>query len=179
MVVKKVASALMLIGAVSSANADVCKVTPGSVTCSKGEVDSLKGNGMVSVNGTTIRGITLVNGMLNADDASFSSLDINGNATLYKCSVNDEAEIKGSLKASTTIFEKSLDIHSNYIRVVDTKIKNNINVHHIDNSAQRVYLDNNSEVGGNIVFDDGNGTVFVSKGSTISGNVIGGKIINK
>lgn len=179
MVVKKVVSALMLIGAVSSANADVCKANPGSVTCGKGEVESLKGNGMVSVNGTTVRGITTVNGMLSADDASFSSIDINGNVTLYKCSVNDEAEIKGSLKASSTIFEKSLDIYSNYIRVVDTKIKNNINVHHTNQPMQKIFLDNNSEVGGDIVFDDGNGTVFVSKGSKIVGTVIGGKVINK
>lgn len=38
MQLKEVVSAFILVGAVSAANADVCKKAPGSVTCGKGTV---------------------------------------------------------------------------------------------------------------------------------------------
>lgn len=179
MSLKKVASAVMLVGAVATANADVCKETPGSVTCGKGTVLSLTGNGMVSVNGTTIEGPTHINGMLTADDASFASLNVNGSVSLMQCSVNTEADIKGSLKASSSKFESSLDIYSGSTRFINSKVNNNLHVHHTDTKNQEVYLDNNSEVGGDIVFDDGHGKVYLRGGSKVVGNVIGGELINK
>ncbi|WP_131794004.1 hypothetical protein [Fluoribacter gormanii] len=179
MSLKRIASAAMMIGAVSMANAEVCKETPGSITCGKGTIKSLTGNGMVSVSGTTIEGPTVINGMLTADDASFSSLNVNGSASLMQCTVNSVAEIKGSLKASSAKFESSLDIYSSSTRFINSKTNNNLHIHHIDNPKQEVYLENNSEVGGDIVFDDGHGKVYVSGGSKIGGSVIGGEIINK
>ena len=176
---KKVISALMLTGAATSVNADVCKHAPGSVTCGKGTVGSLSGNGMVTVNGTTVEGATNVNGILNADDASFSSLNVNGSASLIQCIVNQDAEIKGSLKATSSKFERSLDIFSSSIRLINSKINENLQVHHTDNKIQEVFLENSSEVSGDIVFDDGYGKVYVKGSSKIGGNVIGGKIINK
>ena len=176
---KKVISALMLTGAVTAVNADVCKHAPGSVTCGKGTVGSLSGSGMVTVNGTTVEGATNVNGMLNADDANFSSLKVNGSASLIQCIVNQDAEIKGSLKATSSKFERSLDIFSSSIRLINSKINESLQVHHTDNKAQEVFLENSSEVSGDIVFDDGHGKVYVKGGSKIGGNVIGGEIINK
>ena len=175
---KKIVSALMLVGAVSTAHADVCKYAPGSVTCGKGTISSLSGNGMVSVYGTTIEGETIINGMLTADDAKFSSLNVNGTANLVQCTVNSDAEIKGALKASSTKFENTLDIFSNSTRFINSKINNNLQVHHTDNNLQEVYLDNNSEVGGDIVFDGGHGKVYVRGGSKIGGHVTGGEVIN-
>lgn len=176
---KKLGSAVMLVGAISTANADVCKEMPGSVTCGKGTVDRLTGNGMVSVNGTTIDGPTHVNGMLTADDASFGSLNVNGSVSLTQCTVNTGADIKGSLKASSSKFESSLDIYSVSTRLINSKVNNNLHVFHTDNQKQEVYLDNNSEVGGDVIFDDGHGKVYVRGGSKVIGNVIGGEIINK
>jgi hypothetical protein len=43
---------------------------------------------MVTVNGTRVEGDTKVNGMLNAADSNFLSLNVNGNTTLYRCTVN-------------------------------------------------------------------------------------------
>lgn len=179
MKLKTVVSALMLSGIVGAVHADVCKQTPGSVTCGKGRVNSLTGNGMVSVAGTTIEGPTIVNGMLTADDANFSTINVNGSVSLMQCTVNDAAEIKGSLKASSTKFERSIDIYSSSIRFINSKINNNLQVHHIDNPKQEIYLDNNSEVGGDIIFDDGAGKVYVRGGSKIIGKVIGGEVIEK
>lgn len=179
MKLKTVASTLMLAGLVSTANAEVCKQTPGSVTCGKGTINRLTGNGMVSVNGTTIDGPTTVNGMLTADDANFSSININGSVSLMQCTVNDIAEIKGSLKASSTKFEQSVDIYSNSIRFINSKINDSLKVHHTDNVKQEVYLDNNSEVGGDIIFDDGHGKVYIRGGSKIIGKIIGGELVEK
>ncbi|CAM4499377.1 MAG: hypothetical protein LEGION0403_FIIPPAGN_02536 [Legionella sp.] len=176
---KKIISALMLTGVVTAVNADVCKHAPGSVTCGKGTVRSLSGNGMVTVNGTTVEGATNVNGMLNADDANFASLNVNGSVTLIQCIVNQDVKIKGSLKATSSKFEKSLDIFSSSIRLINSKINENLQIHHTENKTQEVFLENSSEVGGDIVFNDGHGKVYVRGGSKIGGNVIGGEIINK
>lgn len=176
---KKILSSLLLIGAATTTSAEVCKHAPGSVTCGTGVVSNLEGNGIVSVNGTTIEGGTNVNGMLNADDAHFDSLNVNGSVTLFKCIVNNVAEVKGSIKATSSKFEKSLEVFSNSIRFSNSKIRDNIHVHRTDSKTQEIYLDDNSEVGGDIIFDDGNGRVYVDSGSKIISKVIGGKIINK
>lgn len=175
----KVVLGLIMAGAVSMTYADVCKVVPGSVTCGKGTINNLSANGMVSVNGTTIDGPTIINGMLTADDANFRSLHINGSVSLIQCTVSTEADIKGTLNASSSKFESTLDIYSSSIRLINSKINNHLQVHHTDNQKQEIFLDNNSEVVGNIIFDDGNGKVYVSGGSSIGGKVIGGEVINK
>lgn len=176
---RKALSSLMVMGAVTTAHADVCKFIPGNVTCGKGTVNQLSGNGMVTVSGTTVEGVTQVNGMLNADDARFASLNVNGSANLTQCTIQQDAEIKGALKASSSTFEKSLTIFSNLTRLTSSKVNAGMQIHHTDNPNQEVYLDSRSEVLGDIVFDDGHGKVFVSSDSKVHGNVIGGTIINK
>jgi len=175
---KKTASVLMLMGAVGAVSADVCKINPGSVTCGKGTVDSLTGNGMVTASGTTVKGPAIINGMLKAEDTSFQSLKVNGNTSLIQCTVNEIADVKGGLDASSTKFERTLDIYSTSIRLINSKVNENLHIHHNMNKDQEVYLDNNSEVGGDVIFDDGHGKVYVRGGSKINGNVIGGKIVN-
>lgn len=164
--------------AASTACADTCKHAPGSVTCGEGTVSHLSGNGTITVNGTIVDGATVINGMLTATDANFSLLTVNGSVSLMQCSVKGGAEIKGSLQASSSKFDKSLDIFANSARFINSKINNNLQLHHTDNPLQEVYLDNNSEVVGNIIFDDGHGTVYVRGHSKIGGHVIGGTVIN-
>ncbi len=176
---RKVAAALILAGTMNFAYADVCNFNPGSVTCGKGTIENLNGNGMVSINGTKITGTTAVNGMLNADDAHLNAMDINGSAILFKCTVNSEVKIKGALKASSSRFKSSIEIYSDYTRLVNTNVHKNINIHRNYGSRQKLLLEDNSEVNGDIVFENGNGTVVLDQSSKILGNVIGGKIISK
>ncbi len=77
----------MLRGAFTAANAKVCKYAPESGICGKGTVSTWSGNGIVTVKGTSVEGVTKVNGMLNAADANFSSLNVNGSTTLFNCNV--------------------------------------------------------------------------------------------
>lgn len=161
------------------ASAEVCKIEPGSVTCGTGEVDSLAGNGTVSVNGTTIIGSTNINGMLKGDDANFSSMLINGTATLTQCTINGSANIKGTITASSSVFQSDLDIYSNLSRFINSKITGDLRIHSTDQKKQIVYLDNNSEVVGNISFKSKKGGVILRGNSKIQGRVVGGEIIHK
>lgn len=176
---KKLVVALVLCGGVSMANASVCNYAPGNVTCGTGVVDSLQGNGTVVVNGTTVSGITLVDGLLNADDANFSSLEVNGSVKLTQCTVNDVAIIKGSLAASSTKFQKTLKIYSDKTRLINSKVNGDLRFCHTDSQKQMVYLDNYSEVAGDIIFDDGAGEVIMRGKSKIGGKVVGGQIVSK
>lgn len=179
MVMKKIGAAFVLAGVITSANADVCTIAPGTTTCGKGTVNSLTGNGIVLVHGTTVEGPTQVNGILTAEDANFSTLNSNGAVSLSHCVIRLGAEIKGSLKASSTQFESSADIYSNSVQLNNTKVKNNLHIHHTDSGKQEVHLDNASEIGGDVIFDDGKGEVYLGKNSKILGNVTGGTIVNK
>lgn len=178
MKIKKLVTTLFLTGSVV-AHASVCNIVPGSITCGKGTVEHLSGNGMVTVNGTTVSGSTLVNGLLNAEDANFFSLDVNGSAKLTQCTINEIASIKGSLVASSTKFEKTLEVFSSETRFVNSKVNQDLHLGHTDAKKQVVYLDNFSEVSGDIIFDDGEGEVILRGQSKIGGKVIGGQAISK
>lgn len=119
---------IFLTGSFAVVNASVCTIVPGSVTCGQGTTDSLSGNGMITVNGTTVSGETLVNGVLSADDANFFSLEVNGSAKLTQCTINAEARIKGSLTASSTKFEKKLEIFSSQTRFINSKVNNDLHL---------------------------------------------------
>jgi hypothetical protein len=176
---KKTIAAIFLTGSVAAANADVCNIIPGSVTCSSGTVDSLTGNGTVTVNGTTVSGTTLVNGLLNAEDANFYSLDVNGSVKLIQCTINHTATIKGSLTASSTKFDNTLKLYSSETRFINSKVGGDLHLGHTDPKKQIVYLDNFSEIAGNVIFDDGDGEVVLRGQSKVNGKVIGGRTVLK
>ena len=172
---KKSVIAMLLVGGVSAVQAnDVCKILPGSVTCGKGTVSELSGNGMVTVNGTTVSGEAMINGLLSATDANFSSLDVNGSANLTQCTINAKSEIKGSLTASSTKFDSGLTVYSSSTRFINSKVSGDLHLPHTETQKQIVYLDNFSEVTGDIIFDDGKGEVVVRGKSKIGGKVVGG-----
>lgn len=68
---------------------------------------------------------------------------------------------------------------SSEIRFVNSKVSNDLHLGHTDSKKQAVYLDNFSEVSGDIIFDDGEGEVIVRGQSKIGGKVIGGQVFSK
>ena len=76
---------------------------------------------------------------------------------MMQCTINDVATIKGSLSASSTKFERRVDLFSSEARLINSKIASDLHLGHSDSPKQTVYLDNFSEVAGNIIFDDGAG----------------------
>jgi len=166
-----------LLGSISSVTASqVCNVLPGSVDCGTGTIDQIHGNGVVNIDGTTVTGATMVNGMLSAKNANFSSLEINGSATIFNSIINNQSSIKGTLAASSTKFNNGLTIYSSLTKFTKSRVIGDLHLSHIDQNKQVIYLYDLSEVTGNIIFDDGQGIVFISGKSKIGGKVIGGKI---
>lgn len=177
--IKKALAALFISGSISATHASVCDITPGSVTCGKGTVSNLTGNGMVAVHGTTVSGATLVNGTLKAENATFSSIEANGSVQLSQCTVNNAAKINGSLTATSTRFENTLTVSSSTVKLINSKVSRDLHIRHTDATQQTVHLNDSSEVSGNIIFDDGKGEVILRGGSKIGGEVIGGRTILK
>lgn len=176
---KYLCSALLLTAIASVGSADVCKFLSGSVTCGEGTINGLSGNGAVIVHGTVIKGLTSVNGMLNAKNAEFNALHVNGSVEIDQCLVNDSSEIKGTLHASASKFLNSIEVYSNETKFFDSSVNGNLHINHSNHQKQIVYLSGNSEVSGDIIFDDGNGEVIVKGAAKISGKVVGGNLINK
>lgn len=75
---------LFLMGSAIAVHASVCNISSGNISCGHGTVDNLSGDGMVTVDGTTVSGATLVNGVLHAENAIFFSLGVNINPVHYK-----------------------------------------------------------------------------------------------
>lgn len=178
MTITKLISLFLLTGTVAVAHAGVCTRVPGSVNCGPGEVDKLSGNGTVTVNGTTVLGSTKVNGLLTAEDGSFFSLNVNGITKLIQCVVNDTVHIKGTLTASSSTFEKTIALRSNKIHLINSKVNANLHFKHSGAIKQVAYLDDFSEVRGDIIFDDGIGEVVLRGQSKVAGQVIGGHIVS-
>ena len=170
-------AAVFLTGCVSASIAsDICNIQPGSIVCGKGTVENLTGNGMVSTKGTIVSGPTKVNGLLSSKNTTFSSLNINGSVNLIQCDVTADTEVKGALKASYTRFNSKVDVYSNSITLLNTKVAGDLRILHTANKQQYVYLDDSSEVSGNVIFDDGKGEVVIRKHSKIGGKIIGGHL---
>lgn len=172
------ALAMALLAGVSSTAAagSVCKILPGHVTCGKGTVSQVSGNGIVTINGTIVTGLTQVNGLLFATNANFFSLDANGNINLIQCIINDASQFSGTLNASLTEFNETVNISTSTLRLINSKVKGNLHLLHSESKKQIVYLDNFSDISGDIIFDDGDGVVVIRGNSTVSGEVIGGRI---
>lgn len=176
---KKKAFMVVFMAMISVAQADVCRQTPGSINCGQGMVNEVEGNGMVHLHGTHVTGSTSVNGIVHAQNVQFASLQVNGSATLLQTVVREETDIKSKLNASATRFESTVDVFSPSVRLVGSELKQNLYMHHSGSKEQRVELDNQSRVDGDIIFDDGNGKVILRGKSKVAGQVIGGVIIAK
>jgi len=165
---------------VTTTNAkNVCITQPGSISCGSGTINKLNSQGIVSISGTTITGPTIINGLLSAEKARFSSLDVNGSAYLVKCTITSSATIRGSLSATSTKFQDKVDVYSNSIRFTNSKISSDLHLYHSSSKQQTVTLDKASEISGNIIFDDGNGNVVLQGNSKIGGKIIGGQVTVK
>ena len=132
---------------------------------------------MVAVNDAHILGETTVNGFLSAHNASFTDLNINGTANLFNCVVKEDVEIRGYLLASSTEFKSKVNVYSNSIKFINSKVSGDLHFLHTTSKKQVVYLDNNSKISGNIIFDNDNGEVILKGNSTVDGKIIGGRVI--
>ena len=121
----------------------------------------------------------LINGRLISQYVNFQSdLTVSGNASIDNTTIAGKANFRGNLEAKESVLAKAVEILSNKARFDNCKI-DSILVKTLPRSVvQRIYLSNQSEIAGDIIFEDGNGEVYCDKTSKIHGKIVGGKLIS-
>lgn len=170
---------------------NVCVYSPGNVVCGIGTVDNVSEQGSATLNGTTVTGSVAVNGTFRAESANINHGNINGSVFMNNTAIQNSFNINGSTSINHSTFKggfiinglltatkstfNTLEIGSSQTTFTDSRTKD---IHVLrDNYREKVYLNGNTIVDGNIVFDSGNGEV-IENGGTVTGKVIGGKITN-
>ena len=174
----KILQILLLLGValpIVSHASDICRQEYGEMVCKKGIVKTIDATGFVKMNGTQVENHTQINGSLRALNIVLKSLTVNGEATIKNSVVNDEAVINGNLTAKNSKFLSGLTLISHHA-IFDTCELQDL-VFKKTNPTTHVLKLFNTVVGGNVKFEDGNGVIYLCKGSKVIGSVAGGKII--
>lgn len=143
-------------------------------------VNSIYENGSVILKSTNVLGSLVVNGSLNAEDSVIRSLQVNGQANLKNCVINSLSTINGSLHADNTQFQQELSVASQKITLKTCSIASLI-VRKTDGyeGIQIINLRNGTNVTGPIIVESGNGQIWMSSDSKISGQVSGAQVLGK
>lgn len=91
-------------------------------------------------------------------------------------SIDGKIYIKGSLHSSKSTFHKAIQIETNKIKITNNSITKDIIVKKSSFSffnKKYVFIDN-STVNGDILFEDGNGTVIIQHNGKLNGKIYGG-----
>ena len=128
--------------------------------------------------GVSVQKDMLVNGRLISQYVDFQSdLAVNGNASIDNTTILGKANFRGSVEASESVLAKAVEILSDKAQFGHCKI-DSILVKTLPRSVvQRIYLSNQSEITGDILFEDGKGEVYCDNTSKIHGKIVGGKLI--
>lgn len=158
--------------------------------------DDLKVHGPTTLDKVTVDGKTLIYGPLSGHELQTKYLnvqgpvnitglkaemiEVNGPVHLKSAHINGDVVINGPLMAHASIFEGKIDITTNKMKLIDTKVTT---LHIRKNSdsplkVQKVFLRGKTVVK-DISFEKEGGAVIVRKPAIVEGNVKGGKIIFK
>ena len=149
-------------------------VSNGSIEYGNETLASLRGNGLVSLDGTNVRKNLSVNGSLDAKNAHIGQLQVNGKANLNNCIVEGESQINGFLQAEKSTFQAPVTLATHKVKFHDC----NINAIVVKKPAwtfgtQVVELANNSICRGPITFEAGTGKIILSGDSQVLGSTHG------
>lgn len=133
----------------------------GPTNCNGGSVDSINVVGPLDVENTTINSVT-VNGNVSAESATINAL------TLSNGELRAQDSTFGTITASGNIYLDNSRVQN--ITINDTS--------GLDGSYA-IYIDDTSVVTGNIVFSQGNGTVYETAGAQVLGTITGGQVVNQ
>lgn len=152
----------------------------GSQSYGKETVNAIHANGSVILEGTKVLGLVQVNGSLEADEATMDSLQINGQANLKNCLIRNGASINGALAADNTKFQHELSVASQKISLRTCSIEVLI-VREVTGfkGVQIIDLRSGTTITGPIVVESGNGEIWLSSNSVISGEITGAKVVQK
>lgn len=173
---KRMLFMVVLLSAIGQVHAELCQVTPGSISCGKVTKSKIIADGMATLNGTKVTGKTYVNGLMNSANCELNTLEINGETTINNCKVKGNVEVNGLLDARGSEFLKNIAIASNEATFDNSKVEGDVLVDH--DSETKLYLLNKSIITGNVQFTNGKGKVYKSKDSVVKGKVIGGDVLD-
>lgn len=156
------------------------KFVNGNQSFGKESFDNIQANGNTTLHGTKISHLFSANGYLKAEDASFGNLQVNGEVDLKNCTISNQTKINGSLNAVDTTFKNNLSIASKKI-IFDNCLLESVIVRKINGyeGNQVIELRNSTTVAGSIVFESGNGEIWLAPTSKIKGKVEGSKVVDK
>lgn len=146
----------------------------------KETIPSISINGSLVLEGTKVSGPTCVNGSLRADESALATMEVNGQASLKNCSLSGEAFINGSISADNTKFNGGLSVAAQKISLSGCSVLS-VRIRKIESydALQVLELRSGTRIEGPIVFDAGEGEVWLCSNSAVIGEVIGGKVIKK
>lgn len=159
-----------------SVNVATVDIPARSIHHGKERLESLKGNGRVTLDETQIVGYVEINGSLFTHGAHIGSANINGQATLHHTTVEGQCCIGGCILAEDCTFRSQ--IHATALKVTFTDC--NINSIHMDKTlcpfgTQVVEL-SKCNLRGDVEFASGKGVVILKEGSEIQGKVVGASV---
>jgi len=147
--------------------------------------------------GTTVAETAQIFGPMNAEDAKFKTLVVNGPCNLKSSSIHEAAlngpvkvrkvtvtgkiEINGPLMARDSHFKGPISIAARKITfegsdAISLELRAS---HNSDDKKGQIVILKNSIISGNIMFEQGNGKVYLMRGAKVKGQVKGGQIIEK
>lgn len=139
----------------------------------------INGQALLGDDVTAKKNIT-VNGQFFSKKTTFhSDVTVNGNASLEDTKIDGSARFKGQVTAKHSLLN-SVEILSHRSFFDNCKL-NNLVVQALKSSSrvQRIYLTNDTEIAGDLIFNAGNREVHCDALSSVHGKIIGGKLIQK
>lgn len=152
-------------------------VSHGSLVYGNEMVNRVQSNGFVTLNGTQVTEHLQVNGRLKAEEAEIEAMQVNGQATLDRCSIFQKSSVCGSLIATLSKFSDELSVSSEKV-FFDSCTLNTLQIIKVNGyqGVQIVELRGKTKINGSIVFESGNGEIIADPECEITGNIVGGKV---
>ncbi len=142
--------------------------------------NNLTSNGILKLNGTTVKNALHVEGSLLTQGAILNTVEVCGEANFKNTIIAQAIQVIGSLRAEKCTFKG----HLNITGIRATFLGSQVGSIHVSKESnckghQIIELKQKTSVDGPIVFESGKGEVHSYPGSYVSGPITGGKLIKK
>lgn len=146
----------------------------------KETVDSIQANGVVVLQGTEVTGFVQVNGNLEAAGATIGSLEVNGQAELYQCTVRNGTVVNGALTGMNTAFQGGISAASQKI-VLKSCFSPSLLIRPINGyyGVQWIVLSEWTKIPGPITVESGRGEIWMSTYSNTITQISGARVYNQ
>jgi hypothetical protein len=142
--------------------------------------DHLTSNGLLKLNGTTVKEMLQVNGTLLTQGAQLNDVEVFGEANLKNSTVANALRVVGTLRAEKSNLKGPLTLTGVKATFIGSQIES---IHVVKEPSckghQIIELKQKTMVNGPIVFDAGKGEVHCYPGSYVFSPITGGKLIKK